>query len=1021
LTLLEDESALQKPSEAPLDTKNKGRRDCRTLHGELLEARLGCDFTILATLACPAVVYETTGVAQLVAKMACEDALVIGLYRNATLNVHAELEALGKWFPPRNYPLPRRDVKLAKLAKEWSKAAVLNCGLKHRERRAYLIGELDVCRGLLVAVPGVGAPKAPLVLACCALARDEVLWALRHDPARGGAALPPKHRMKHYDEANFEASDLPQLADAFTALAALIRRDRRKVASYYVAYAQGADAEALTTFASKAASQAPTNCGALITALADRVKALTVEEALKTAIRAERDGRFSGGELNAEAVAASPVLTLKLDWRRAHAKLCASAVSGDVATFCRWMHVTLDHLSIADGTLILEHCDAGALWPFRNQLLRRLDASLTPEGPSRLVRALLETSRYARRCLGHGACDDDAIQLETESKALAELTLNRFAAVVQGCLAAITTSLGSLAAQLAPVEATYRQERRKAALKDAARRGLEEPAEAPLAGYESMPKNERAIAPLVHAETRLASLLNVARWDFSDREDARGVFGGPLVVGDVRLRPLEYAKKAVTAFLDREIPNAFFTDDALTRPTSAERTYTSIMGACARAAGYFDVDYCGHVFDMLGGPPGWQQTNPPPAAERARGEPIGSVLAERVADCYVRIIRSLPPHVVYCPQHRAWRSTLNNDTKKKGEAASEPSLAEKVLQGPELEALVRVLGADGARCLDAALTRAAVDEMARCKTALAAKPLRPAFERVHKGSLTGDWVPAAQELKTNGVLDALLAACVRLGNILALRTIARESHARVSRLACPHMLDAALLALDAHGASASCAAAPSWLIPPPKKFYDPTYHPPVDDDAFDSPLYRALTADTPFGAEHYERDGNLHREASAVVESSDDFKYAPWALAAAMSADAWKPARWYPDLAALSPGLHVISFALKALAHVSSGALDDPLAPKRAQQMVADFVSSASSIVTHMRLHEKAPDFVDLPLRAQYMVIESVCVDANLPRSYLERHLPYAAIHAALMDIAMGHQTAADDLKQAFTPEVFDP
>ena len=42
-------------------------------------------------------------------------------------------------------------------------------------------------------------------------------------------------------------------------------------------------------------------------------------------------------------------------------------------------------------------------------------------------------------------------------------------------------------------------------------------------------------------------------------------------------------------------------------------------------------------------------------------------------------------------------------------------------------------------------------------------------------------------------------------------------------------------------------------------------------------------------------------------------------------------------------------------------------------------------------------------------------------RSYLERHLPYAAIHAALMDIAMGHQTAADDAKAPFTPEVFDP
>ena len=90
------------------------------------------------------------------------------------------------------------------------------------------MGELDVAQGLLVAVPGLSTAKAPLVLACCALARDEVLWALRHDPTRGGAALPPKHSMKHYDEKHFESPDLPQLADAFVALAALLRRDEKR-------------------------------------------------------------------------------------------------------------------------------------------------------------------------------------------------------------------------------------------------------------------------------------------------------------------------------------------------------------------------------------------------------------------------------------------------------------------------------------------------------------------------------------------------------------------------------------------------------------------------------------------------------------------------------------------------------------------------------------------------------------------------------------------------------------------------
>ena len=50
-------------------------------------------------------------------------------------------------------------------------------------------------------------------------------------------------------------------------------------------------------------------------------------------------------------------------------------------------------------------------------------------------------------------------------------------------------------------------------------------------------------------------------------------------------------------------------------------------------------------------------------------------------------------------------------------------IAEKLLQGGEVDALIRVLGADGARCLDATLSRVAVDEMARIKKRGAARKL----------------------------------------------------------------------------------------------------------------------------------------------------------------------------------------------------------------------------------------------------------------------------------------------------------
>jgi hypothetical protein len=73
-----------------------------------------------------------------------------------------------------------KDVKLFRVFKDWSKAAVLQCGLLHRERRAYLLGELEVIERLVAACPGLAAPKAPLCLAALALGVDEAKWQLRH-------------------------------------------------------------------------------------------------------------------------------------------------------------------------------------------------------------------------------------------------------------------------------------------------------------------------------------------------------------------------------------------------------------------------------------------------------------------------------------------------------------------------------------------------------------------------------------------------------------------------------------------------------------------------------------------------------------------------------------------------------------------------------------------------------------------------------------------------------------------------
>ena len=102
------------------------------------------------------------------------------------------------------------------------------------------------------------------------------------------------------------------------------------------------------------------------------------------------------------------------------------------------------------------------------------------------------------------------------------------------------------------------------------------------------------------------------------------------------------------------------------------------------------------------------------------------------------------------------------------------------------------------------------------------KPAQPAFAEVRTGAISGKWLPAAMQLKAEGVLDPLLGACVRLGNVLVLRTLCREALAKASRQRAPHLLNAALLQMDRVDGSAAAAAAPAWLLPPPRTKRDPT-------------------------------------------------------------------------------------------------------------------------------------------------------------------------------------------------------
>jgi len=170
-------------------------------------------------------------------KMVASDCLVVPLYRNHVLNVHTELENLASWFPARGWtgtPLPK-GFKLKNIMKDLSKDATLTAGLKHRERRSYLRGEMNTLIQLFNQLPGLLAPKFPMVMTALKMAKTEILWHFRHidQPT-------VKSRIKHYSEENYSDPYLSVLLGLHDELLQLVYRNGKIVRNYYIEYIKGA-------------------------------------------------------------------------------------------------------------------------------------------------------------------------------------------------------------------------------------------------------------------------------------------------------------------------------------------------------------------------------------------------------------------------------------------------------------------------------------------------------------------------------------------------------------------------------------------------------------------------------------------------------------------------------------------------------------------------------------------------------------------------------------------------------------
>lgn len=159
---------------------------------------------------------------------ALESSWVIALFRDEVIHIHQYIQ--NTFDGMKGYSKRISEVK------ECYTIAIHKAGFLHRERRKFLRTALKELALITTDQPGLLGPKAPMIFQGLSLARDEVLWLLRHSDN------PPVVKSKGKSIEDLVDRQLPELLFHMEELRALVRKYSQVMQRYYVQYLSGYDA-----------------------------------------------------------------------------------------------------------------------------------------------------------------------------------------------------------------------------------------------------------------------------------------------------------------------------------------------------------------------------------------------------------------------------------------------------------------------------------------------------------------------------------------------------------------------------------------------------------------------------------------------------------------------------------------------------------------------------------------------------------------------------------------------------------
>jgi NCK-associated protein 1 len=677
-----------------------------------------------------------------------QESVLAPLYREFSLDILNRYQYMIKTFKPKKSDVPAELLKeLTKImaavkksvdgAEKYMEKEIM---FAHYQRRVYLRLELGNLFALLKDKPGLLGPKMTLVMSCLAMARDEIMWLVRHQTG----PLPKSSKFKPEDFDDKRLTDIVYLVNQFVSL---IRRNAGSIKKYYQEALKGVDARV----AQKELAGVTLPPGSKVKGLIDGI----VAEVQAIQVGQEQD--FAG---------------LRLNWFRAEAWLSSSESSAFVdpikvmlakfITICKHSEY-VDSLEV----VLDRHVTLGDFW-YSRECFKQLFVNAIAGGPTQPMRCMVYLRLLAEFAVRPNPyCLEEHVNRGKACVILAKHFLERIALCINNGLVVTANQFAKFEDQVNEMNAAYHVLKNHPSFKPA--KDFVPPA-AP--GSESVFYRRKELEALRQTEATTFQLCSALNEDMS------------IKIFNTVFTPREFVRERLMLTLKEFLfKNVMVGNGAIERPSVLERRINNFCSVFILVENYLDINVSAVFRETF-----LSQVHHGSLSDM--GSPLGAVPnPNEWSDCMVKPLVSW--YVSFVTQHLlsgdkagvVWSPNRKSFVSRTGNAFR----AEEYVNIHELSALCRLIGPYGVKLIDGEVLKIVVVLARKLKEVLLEN--RAACLELQKLFVEKD-SDCLQAFKSFKNLDVVVTLLTNIGLVLNFRELIHESLGVVMKELVPILRDA---------------------------------------------------------------------------------------------------------------------------------------------------------------------------------------------------------------------------------------